>query len=74
MSGGLCVFACKNKSIFLDVSIQGGEYSGNFEVNATLNQIIYDLKPGSFELKVKGDNACGFKERDSTFDLEEKEV
>ena len=56
------------------MSIQGGEYSGHFEVNATLNQIIYDLKPGRFEIKVKGDNACGFKEREIAFDLEEKEV
>ncbi len=57
------------------MSITGGEYSsGSFEVNATLNQVIYDLNPGQYQLNVKGDNECGFKERNISFDLEEKEV
>ena len=57
------------------MSITGGEYSsGSFEVNATVNQVIYDLNPGHYQLNVKGDNECGFKERNISFDLEEKEV
>ena len=34
----------------LDVEIKSGLYVDNFEVNATLNHILYDLQPGTYDL------------------------
>ena len=63
-----------NLPCHLNISLRGGDFNEDFEVNATLNQILYDLKPGTFQMDIRGDDKCGLKEKNLSFDLESKQV
>jgi hypothetical protein len=63
-----------NLPCHLAINLRSGNFSDDFSVNATLNQIVYDLQPGRFEMTIKGDESCGLKEKSISFDLESKQV
>ena len=63
-----------NLPCHLKVQLLSGDFSQNFEVNATMNLLVVGLKPGNFDMLVDPYSSCNLKSKNASIELHDTKV